>query len=149
MKAKEYLQLLNKYDILIDAKSEKIQRLKALAEKTTKIFTDTGNVQTSYKNDVLEDSVIKIMELQKELNVEVKEMLEVQEDIERMINNLKNNNYCEILYKRYVYKQTWEKIAVDMSFSMQWVQTLHGRALQEIQKELDKSKKHMKMNKKL
>lgn len=140
MKAKDYLKLLKKYDILIDAKTEKIQRLKALAERTTKTFSDTGNVQTSFKNDVLEDSVIKMNELQKELNTEVKEMLEIQEDIERMINNLKNNNYCEILYKRYVYEYTWEKIAVDMSFSMQWVQTLHGRALQEIQKELDKIK---------
>lgn len=138
MKAKDYLKLLKKYDILIDAKTEKIQRLKALAERTTKTFSDTGNVQTSYKNDVLEDSVIKIMELQKELNVEVKEMLEVQENIEKMINNLKNNNYCEILYKRYVYKYTWEKIAVEMNYNITWVQVLHGRALAEIQKVLDK-----------
>lgn len=138
MKAKDYLKLFKKYDILIDAKTEKLQRLKALTEKTTKSFSDTGNVQTSFKNDTLEESIIKIIEMQKELDTEVKRMLEIQEDIEKMIENLKNNNYCELLYKRYIKKYAWERIAVELGYSLQWTHILHGRALQEIQKELDK-----------
>ena len=46
--------------------------------------------------------------------------------------------YCKLLYKRYFLSEPWDKIARDMGYTVQWINTLHRRALREVERRLKK-----------
>ena len=46
--------------------------------------------------------------------------------------NLQIYDYQDLLVKRYVFGEPWEKIATDLEYDLRYVHKLHGRALQEI-----------------
>ena len=52
--------------------------------------------------------------------------------IAKTIREIKNYDYQDLLVKRYVFGEPWEKIATDLEYDLRYVHKLHGRALQEI-----------------
>ena len=58
-------------------------------------------------------------------------------EIVRKINKLEDPSEVRLLHLRYIECLTWERIAVEMGFTYQWVAgPLHGRALQSMEKVL-------------
>ena len=43
-----------------------------------------------------------------------------------------NYDYEDLLVKRYVFCETWEKIAEDMNYELRYIHKLHGKALREL-----------------
>ena len=137
MNVKEFLRQIRKIDILINAKQEEIERLRSkiiypgisYEERTSSSFT-SGK----------EASIIKLVEYEEDLTKKIDELIDTKKEVAHIIDQLKNADYIDILYKRYFQFKTWEEIASDKSYTFQWVHKLHARALIEVQKILEREK---------
>lgn len=74
------------------------------------------------------------MDLQSELCEVMADLVEVSCEISRAIQKVENYDYQDLLVKRYILGETWEKIAEDMNYSEQHIHRLHGETLKKIQK---------------
>lgn len=125
---KQYLRQLKTLDNLIQAKLDKIEELSSLATRITQV-PQLIKVQESTSEDKLSEIVIKIVELENELKNMVDKLFELKTEIIQKIDNLDHQLYKLILTMRYINFMTWEKIAVELGCSYQWVHVLHSRAL--------------------
>ena len=140
MKAKEYLQQLRKIDIDIDENTEELARLNSLITKVTSVISGDV-VSRTRETDTMTETVNKIIELRKELDRNIDIFVDMKREAKRMLSLLENPIYFKILNSRYVLYKTWEQIACDLDFTYQWVcGDLHGKALKEFQKILDREK---------
>ena len=73
--------------------------------------------------------ILKIVDLQKELETDINNLLDLKLKITYQINSIDNDDYKLLLMLRYLNFKTWEEIAVEMGYTYQWVHVLHGRAL--------------------
>lgn len=132
MKAKEFLSRIRKYDILIARKTETVARLREQATSIT-AKTDKVNVQTTARNDRLEETITKIIDLENSILKDIEQLAELKSNITQVIDTLDDADMINLLYKRYVHFEEWAMIADDMAFSLQNVFKLHGKALLKVQ----------------
>ena len=78
------------------------------------------------------DAVIKIIDLQDEINHDINRLVELKREIMGVITSVPNVEYQTVLEKRYLCFLAWEQIAVDMNYSMQHIHRMHSAALKEI-----------------
>ena len=130
MTAKEYLKRIKKIDNLINAKIEEIDNLKEFAKNISAVNSESEKVQSG-QGDKIGNAVAKIVDLEREITDEVDYLVDLKRKIKSEIDKIENADYVNILYKRYFEYKTWERIAVDMNYTMRWVQKLHGNALKE------------------
>lgn len=62
------------------------------------------------------DAVLKIVDLQHEINEDIDHLVDLKREIMRMIKAIPNTEYQLILEKRYLCFMPWEQIAVDMGY---------------------------------
>ena len=91
----------------------------------------------SRNNSSMEDVIIRIMELEGDLNQRIDELVEIKREIARTIDQVENVNMRLILEKRYLSFLPWEQIAVDLHYSGRWVEIKHSEALRVVQQILD------------
>lgn len=117
MTAKEYLSQAYRLDKRIDSKIEQLKSLNLLATKCTSTLSDMPKSQ-SISNSRLEDTVVKIVDLQEEINRDIDSLVDLKRDIVRTIKSVQNPEYQIILELRYLCFKTWEEIAVQMNCSI-------------------------------
>ena len=132
MTAKEFLSQARYLDMRINSKVEQIDSLNDLATKCTSTLTGMPH-NPSPSTSLMADAVCKIVDLQEELGRDVQELVELKRRISTLIKSVPNHEQQTLLEKRYLSFQTWEKIAVDMSFSMQYAFRIHDKAMEEIE----------------
>ena len=137
MTAKEYLQQYLDADREIQAKVDQIARLRDMATRTTSAPAG-DRVQSSAENK-LERIISKIADMEAEVDAEIDRLADKRREVQTAIERVPNAAQREVLIRRYMVGQKWEKIAVELNFDYRWVLRLHGRALNEIQKETTKS----------
>ena len=130
MKAKEYLQQIQKCDRMIENKLSEIDSLRGLAESVTSTWKE-DIVQSSGAGDELGDTVAKIVDLQNEINADIDKLVDLKREIMVVIDQLEAP-FCDLLYKRYFRFMKWEEIALEMGYTYQWVCQLHGKALLKV-----------------
>ena len=81
----------------------------------------------------MEDTVLKIMELNRELDAQIDELVDKKIEIFHTISLVWNVLYRLVLEKRYLTFETWEEIAVDLHYSIRTVQRNLNRALEVVQ----------------
>ena len=133
MKIKEYLTQAYRIDQRINSKLEQIQSLRELATKSTVTYSDMPRNPNRGKSKI-EDAIIKIMELEEEINKDIDKLVDLKADITHLIKKLDSHEYQIILEQRYLSFKSWEQIAVDMGYSMQHTFRLHDKALRELSK---------------
>ena len=136
MTAKQYLQQI--YQI-----HRKVKRLQAQREQIrAELYSigspsgkmDADKVQTSTSGDSILRLIAKVDELEREIVEEVDDLLEKQHRITREIEQIPNNRQRDILFRRYVLFQKWERIAVDLDVTVRYVYQVHGDALKSFAK---------------
>lgn len=130
---KKYLQQIRLYDSRISIKLEELQRLKEMVLRITPTLKDDV-VSGEGNQDKLSDAVAKIVDLEVEINRDVDRYVNAKQEISATLGKLTDPDQLRVLHMRYVQYKTWEQIANEMGFSYRWVCTIHGRALQEIEK---------------
>ncbi len=136
MQAKEYLNQIRKYDILIENKTQMILRLRMQGESIT-VAMDGERVQSSGPHDKLGDIVAEIVDLRAAIRENVEQMTRIKAEVISTIDKVGDADLINVLYKRYVLFKSWTTIADEMAFTERNVQLLHGKALLEVQKILN------------
>lgn len=130
MKAYDYLNRALQMDKQIDCKLEQIERLRALTQKITASYDDSGASHSgSAPASPMENAIIRLMDAQGALSAQVSALVDVKAEIQRTIQQVSDAKLRLLLEKRYLCCMTWESIAVDMGVSYRWLMTLHNDAL--------------------
>lgn len=133
MKAKEYLQQLKRLDTLINQKIQELGELRAMSTVGSVDYSKE-RVQSSPSQDAPFVRVIhKIIELEEEINAEIDKFIDKKHLIINQIQELHNADEINVLYDRYVEFKTFEKIAVDLNYTIRNIYFIHGRALQNFE----------------
>lgn len=132
--AKDYFAQIRKTDRLIARLKSTAATLRAgLTSQSYELKPD--KVQSSGKTAPLEDAMIKIIDLEGQINARIAELASIQNKTFSMIMNVPDLDQQNILIGRYIQLKEWADIAVELSFSIKWVLELHGKALLAFAKE--------------
>lgn len=134
MKAKEYLQQLQRLDTVINQKIKEVHDLRLQAQSTGGIDYSKERVQTSPSGDApFVKPICRIIDLEAEINAEIDKFVDEKHKIINQIQGLKNSDYIALLFKRYVEFKSLERICVEMNFSYDYIKHLHGYALKDFE----------------
>lgn len=133
-RAKEYFAQIRKTDRLIQRLTDTVNTLRSgLTSQNYELKPD--KVQTSGPKDTLGETIVKIMSLKEDINTRIDELVQQKADAMRRIQNVPDQDQQNILIARYVNGEKWEKIAVEIHFSMRQVHRIHGTALIDFAKQ--------------
>lgn len=133
-RAKEYFAQIRKTDRLIQRLTDTVNTLRSsLTSQSYELKPD--KVQTSGPKDTLGETITKIISLEEDINTRINELVEQKADAMRRIQNVPDQDQQNILIARYVNGEKWEKIAVDLNFSIAQIYRIHGAALLDFIKE--------------
>ena len=133
MNVKEYLSQAMWLDQTINSKIKHVESLRSLAMKVT---TDTSRERVSggpIDRSPMEKTIVKIVDLENEINAEIDRLVDLKTDILKSINRLKDP-VCQLLLElRYVQGQSWEDVALALGYSERTIFSIHGRALKKFE----------------
>ena len=136
MDAKEFLNRAYRMEQRVQSKLEQIEALKSLATHVTASF-GSEPVDRTRNNTAMQDTVIRIMEAEQELNREIDELVDTKQEIKRTIDLVPDVTLRLILEKRNLCFEKWEQIAIDTYYSLRSVQEKHREAVRIVQGILD------------
>lgn len=138
MKAKEYLQQLQRLDSLINQRIKELCDLRVMLTNIGSFDYSKDRVQTSSSGDAqFVKTIGKIVELEEEINREINNFIDEKHKIINQIQTLQNPKHIDILYKHYVEFKRLEIVAIEMNYTYQYVVLLHGYALKEFSKKFN------------
>ena len=131
MTAKDYLSQAYRIDQRINSKIEQVQSLRDLAEKATATLSDMPR-NPSPNHHRMEDIICKMIDLESEINADLKALINLKHEIVRIIKCVEPPDLQTLLELRYLCFNTWEEISVALHLDIRWVHRLHNKALNEI-----------------
>lgn len=129
MNNEEKKQYLRRYQIAkrrVGLIQEEIEELRS--SKTSPVGLGDGMPRGSGISD-LSGYAARLDELLRELEAEKELQMVTYQEIRQKIGMVSDAIEQEILSRRYLIGQSWEKIAVEMKYSYRHVTKLHGHAL--------------------
>ena len=132
MKAKDYLQQIRIMDIKIGQRITELTQMRERISIMGGIDYSKDRVQTSPTTG--NKQIETLVDLESEINRMINEEAELKHIIIGEIQQLDNPVHVDILFRRYVQMQSFERIANDIFLSYYRVIHLHGEALQAMQK---------------
>ena len=137
MNAKDYLGQAYRLDQHITSKLQQVESLRSLTERVTVAYG--GEVVSHSRNlTSLQDTIVRLMEAEEELNQEIDKLVDLKIEISNIISEVRNESYRLILEKRYLYFLPWDKIAADLNISRRWVLIQHDRAVNVVDRLISK-----------
>lgn len=128
MTAKEYLSQARTLDMRIKSKLQQIESLNDLATSCTTVYSDMPR-NPNRGGSKVERAVLKIIEVEDSLKRDVEDLVELKKEIMHTIHSVSDVELQTLLEKRYLCFLSWEKIAVDMHYSIQHIFRMHDQAL--------------------
>lgn len=135
--AKAYLNQIRELDVKIRQRRDEIDVLRETAMSQS-MQLDADRIRTdSPDQDPMATKVIRYVEIQKEVEDLLLELMELKHTVIGQIHQLNDANLMTVLCMRYVELMTWEQIADDMGYSLQHVFRIHGKALEAFGQKFD------------
>jgi len=131
MTAKMYLKQIEIMDQRINSKLAVLESLKAMATKTTSTISDMV-VSKTRNNQAMEDTIVRIMEMQEQINRDIDRLVALKQEILGKIQEISDPRMQAILEMRYVCQKSWHEIADELHYCESKIFKLHRRALKEI-----------------
>lgn len=131
MTSKEYLLQARFLDASIRTKVEQIEALNDLATSCTAVISDMPR-NPNRGGSRMADAVMKIIDLQEEIKNDMIELVNLKREIMDVIKAVSSLELRTILEKRYLSFISWERIAVELGYSIQHTYRLHDMALREV-----------------
>jgi len=131
MSIKNYLSQIKILDMRIDAKIEQLAVLNTLARSATSVLTGMPHSPNKGASK-LEDTMVKIIDLQEEINRDIDELVDMKRDAVALIKSVPVPEQQAVLEKRYLCFQSWDTIAKETGYSMRYLLKLHDRGLKNI-----------------
>ena len=127
MKAKEYLQQLQRLDAVINQKIKELEGLRLTLSSVGSIDYAKDRVQTGSSSDAPFVRTIEKI-------AEIDSFVDKKHQIINEIQGLSNAIHIQILFKRYVEFKRLEVISVEMNYTYAYTRELHGYALQDFER---------------
>lgn len=132
MKAKDYLLQYK----LMTVRIERVEKdLKEIREERAAISINLDGMPRGTEiSERTAKLAVKIADMECELIDMRSEAWSIRMDIIRTLGKLTSPTHFQLLHFRYIEDYKWERIAVEMNYSYQWVAgTLHDHALHEVE----------------
>ena len=130
--AKKYLSQAFGLNQRIESKIDQIAVLNDLATKATVTYSDMPK-NPNRDGSRMEDAIIKIIDLESEINKDMMKLVELKKDIIRRVKAVESAELQTILELRYLSYMRWEEIAIELGYGIDNVYHLHRKALDEIE----------------
>ncbi len=124
MQTREYLNQIVRFDRMIENRKMEIEQLRSIATSTT-IPPKDVNVKSSSDKDKMGNTVVKIVELEKETSV----IISQRSKILRQIENIPDAKMYEVLYQKFVDNKPNKEIKLENITSVRRVQQILNDAL--------------------
>lgn len=134
METREYLEQVDRLDKMIQNKLSEIYQLKTMACSIT-VSTDMERVQSSGDKDRLGSTVVKIIELENEINDLIDELVDKKKVIVGQIESLEDTTHYHILMNRFVIHKSFDQIAREIPCSYRKATKDCADALVEFEKQ--------------
>lgn len=135
MKAKEYLQQAEAMNTVINNKMAEKAQWKDIALGITS-HSEGERVQASGSKQKMADAISKCVDIEAEIDRLIDRLIDLKREIISTIEQLNATEY-DVLHKRYIQGMQFDEIGAAKNKSKSWATTVHGRALQNVQKILD------------
>lgn len=115
----------------IKSKIQQIDSLRELATSCTAVLSDMPKIPNHGESKV-ERCVMKIIEVQEGLKDDIDSLVDLKKEIMATIHAVEDVELQTLLEKRYLCFLSWEKIAVEMHYSIQHIYRMHDEALSAV-----------------
>ncbi|HCJ4334388.1 TPA: DUF1492 domain-containing protein [Listeria innocua] len=132
MTAKEFLKHAYRLNELINSDLEELQNLRELSRSVSSPVLEEKVSRTKCTDPPFEKYVIRIVDLEQQIQQEVEQLIKLKSDIREAINQMENVDEKLLLRYRYINFLNWEEICVNLNVSMRTVHRLHSSALQHL-----------------
>ena len=132
MTARQYLGQAYRLDQRINSKLTQLTLLRNNAMNITANLKEI-TVQTSHDNSKMENTILKIMQQEREIDEEIDRLVDLKAEVRKVISEVPNIEYRLLLELRYLCFRTWEEIAVEMDYSIDYVFKVHRKALEMVE----------------
>lgn len=136
MTVKEFLRSVREQDSLLRAYEQELEDLRRRAYNISS--PKLGDKIQSNHLATLDEIVDKLDSQIEKVNAAWDELIDRRDMAKALINMVEDESIRCVLYRYYILIQTWEQIAVEMNYTIRWVYKLHGKALQDLEKEFTK-----------
>ena len=117
---------------MINSDLEELQNLRELSRSVSSPVLEEKVSRTKCTDPPFEKYVIRIVDLEQQIQQEVERLIKLKSDIREAINQMENVDEKLILRYRYINFLNWEEICVNLNVSMRTVHRLHSSALQHL-----------------
>lgn len=131
---KEELRNIMYLDNMIESKLRQLKYLKSTRLDVGAIDYSKDKIQNNNVVSVVEEALIKIIDLEDEINDDIVRLVDLKQRVRKEVNQLPTL-LATIIEMRYFEKLEWEEIAYRLSYSIQHIYRLHGQALKELNHE--------------
>jgi len=128
MNTKTYLSQARYLDMRIKSKLQQIESLNELATSCSSVLTGMP-LNPNSGGSKMADAVCKMIDLQNELKRDIEALVDLKKEIMNTIRLVADSEQQTLLEKRYLCFLSWEKIAVEMHYSIQHIYRMHDEAL--------------------
>lgn len=142
MKAKDYLDQIEKLDTLIQNKLIERKQWRDVALGIT-ANSEGERVQASGRPSKMADAVDRCVDIEAEIDMLVDKLVDAKREITATIEQLNATEY-DVLHKRYIQHLSYYEIADAKGRDYNWTTTTHGRALRSVQAILDERERNEK-----
>ena len=136
MKASEYVKQIETIETRIQNIQFDVKQLKDLALSITPSY-EGERVQASGNNQRMATAVERWADKEQEMNAEIDRLIDKKLEISNTINSLKKPKEAGVLHMLYIQNKSFKEVAMRYDKSVSWATSVHGRALQSLQKVLD------------
>ncbi len=133
MNAQEYLSQAFYLDRQIQSKLTQIDCMRKLASCISPRPTDQAPVCHTRNVHAMEDTILKIYEMNRELDAQIDALVDRKIEISRVIAQVENAEYQLVPEKRHLIFMAWSDIAAEMHCSVRTVLRIYARALEAVE----------------
>ncbi len=136
MDAKDFMSRAYLLELQVQTKLQQIEKLRSLASSMS-VNINQPMIRHARNLTGMQDTVMKIMEEEEELNRKIDELVGVKREIRKITDQVNNAVLRLILEKRFLLFQDWMTIAIDMDRTPRWVLAKNREALEIVQMLMD------------
>ena len=129
MDAKEYLNQARILNTKYKAKQEEITAIEALLLQAVSYSNEPHTIGNNNKNEKI---ILRLMELQDDLNKQLLELMDKQREIIETINMVEDPIELTVLQKRYAQFKGWSQISIELGYSEAQIFRIHSCALKSV-----------------
>ena len=127
-KAKQELNEYRENIKYIEEKLDDTEEVKAKIEKVTSVLSLTKTNNSHESNDKFADAINKLEELKLDCSEKMRELLLNKFIIDDKIERVEQP-YRNVLFYRYTRGKSWQDVAKELGYTLDYIFDLHGEAL--------------------